>query len=69
MGKAAGVAAGLAAFRPHWGGLASPLNWFVATIVRLEGAQNLKFNCRADGYFNGSIANGLLVYLSLSSKI
>jgi hypothetical protein len=50
MGKAAGVAAGLAALRPHWGGLASPLNWFVATIVRLEGAQKLKFNRRADGY-------------------
>ena len=61
MGKASRVAAGLAAFGPHWGGLASPLDGFVATIVRLEGAQKLKFNRREDGYFNGSIGNGLLV--------
>jgi hypothetical protein len=63
MGKASRVAAGLAAFPPHWGGLASPLKWLIATIVGLEGAQKLKFNRREDGYFNGSIRT-VLVHLS-----
>ena len=43
MGKASRVAAGLAAFPPHWGGLASPLKWVIATIVGLAGAQKLNF--------------------------